>query len=197
MKLNDVLEIEPLSKALQRALRIAHEHGANEFATWLQLEIGGYYDTNSAMNSSITVPKYRTVVGTHFNIYGQRLQVQPNLAFVNELRLREGVEVLETLRSSRQTVALQDPTMIGLIAQYFKVDVAVFQFESIELVQILTHIRSELITRAQVLVGAASKPTTGKRADSEEIVMLKPNFHGIGVDLRALWRKATRGKSSN
>ena len=41
MKLNDVLEIEPLSKALQRPLRLAHENGASELATWLQLEIGG------------------------------------------------------------------------------------------------------------------------------------------------------------
>jgi hypothetical protein len=197
MKLNDVLEIEPLSKALQRTLRLAHEQGSSELATWLQLEIGGYYDTNSAMNSSITVPKYRTVVGTHFNIYGQRFQVQPELSFVNELRLREGVEVLESLRSSRQTVALQDPTMIGLIAQHLKVEVAAFQFESIELVQILTHIRAELFTRGQVLAGTTSKVTTAKRADSEEIVMLKPNFHGIRVDLRALWRKATRGKNDN
>ncbi len=197
MKLNDVFEIEPLSKALQRTLRLAHENGASELATWLQLEIGGYYDTNSAMNSDITVPKYRTVVGTHFNIYGQRFQVQPELSFVNELRLREGVEVLESLRDSRHTVALQDPTMIGLIAQHMKVEVATFQFDSVELVQILTHIRQELFSKGQVLAGMTSKQMTAKRTSNEEIVMLKPNFHGIGVDLRALWRKATRGKNDN
>jgi len=197
MKLSDVLEIEPLSKALQRTLRLSHEHGASELARWLQLEIGGYYDTNSAMNSNIIVPRYRTVVGTHFNNYGQRFQVQPELSFVNEMRLREGVETLESLRDSRHTVVLQDPTTIGLIAQHLKVEVTTFHFDSVELVQILTHIRSELFTRGQVLAGEASKLTTAKRADSEEIVMLKPNFHGIGVDLRALWRKATRGKNDN
>ena len=80
MKLNDILETEPLSKALQRALRLAHEHGARGLATWLQLEIGGYYDSNSAIvNNTITVPKYRTIVGTHFNIYGQRLQLAHDL----------------------------------------------------------------------------------------------------------------------
>ena len=67
MKLNEVLETEPLSKAIQRTLRLAQEYGADELATWLQLEIGGYYDSNSVMNSSVTVPKYRTVVGAHFN----------------------------------------------------------------------------------------------------------------------------------
>ena len=36
-----------------------------------------------------------------------------------------------------------------------------------------------------------------KVEDNAEIVMLKPNIHGIGIDLRALWRKATRGKDEN
>lgn len=194
MTLNDVLEIEPLSKALQRTLRLAHEHGAGELATWLKLELGGYYDTNSAMNSSITVPKYRTVVGTHFNVYGQLLQVQPELSFVNEMRLREGVEALESIRDTRQIVVLQDPTMIGLIARYMHVEVATFQFDRVELVQVLSHIRSELFSRGQVLAGAALKRNTLKEADSEEILILKPTIHGVGIDLRALWKKATRGK---
>lgn len=197
MNLNDVFEIEPLSKALQRTLRLAHENGASELATWLQLEIGGYYDTNSAMNSHVTVPKYRTVVGTHFNIYGQCFQVQPELSFVNEMRLREGVEVLESLKESRHTVVLQDPTMSGLIAQHLKVEVSTFHFDSVELVQILTHIRTELFTRGQVLAATTSKVKTTKSADSEEILMLRPNIHGFGIDLRALWRKATRGKNDN
>jgi hypothetical protein len=197
MKLNDVLELEPLSKALQRTLRLAHEHGASELATWLQLEIGGYYDSNSAMNSSITVPKYRTIVGAHFNIYGQRLQLQHDLSFVNEMRLREGVEALESLRDSRHTVVLQDPTMIGLIAQHLKVEVATFHFDSVELVQVLSQIRAELFSKAQVLADAPPKKKTTKSADNAEIVMLKPNIHGIGIDLRALWRKATGGKDEN
>ena|ERR1700733_1308886 len=197
MKLNDVLEIEPLSKALQRTLRLAHEQGASELATWLQLEIGGYYDTNSAMNSNVTVPKYRTVVGTHFDNYGRRLQVQNDLSFVNEMRLREGVEVLESLKDSRQTVVLQDPLTIGLIAKGLNVEVATFHFDIAELVQILTHIRSELFTRGQVLADATSKRKPTKDKSGEEIIMLKPNFHGIGIDFRALWRKVTRGKSEN
>lgn len=197
MNFNDILEIEPLSKALQRTLRLAHEHGASELATWLQLEIGGYYDSNSAMNSTITVPKYRTVVGAHFNLYGQRLQLQPDLSFVNEMRLREGVEALESIRDTRQTVVLQDPTMIRLIAQHLKVEVATFHFDSVELVQVLSQIRAELFSKAQALANAPSKRKTAKSGDTEEILILKPTIHGIGVDLRALWRKATRGKSDN
>lgn len=193
MTLNDILESEPLSKALQRTLRLAKEHDATELAQWLQLEIGGYYDSNAAMSKAIVVPEYRTVIGSHFNAYGQRLQLQPDLSFVNEMRLREGVEVLESLRDTRHTVVLQDQTMIGLIAQHLKVQVATFHFDRSGLVQILSQIRSELLSRAQVLAGSASKKTT--KTNDDEIFMLKPNFHGIGVDLRAFWRKAGRGKN--
>lgn len=197
MKLNDILETEPLSKALQRALRLAHDHGASELATWLQLEVGGYYDSNSAMKSTITVPKYRTIVGAHYNNYGRRLQLPHDLSFVNEMRLREGVEALESLRDSRQTVVLQDPTMIRLIASHLKVEVATFHFDSVELVQVLSQIRAELLSKAQVLADAPLERKTANRTDSEEVLMLKPNLHGIGVDLRVLWRKATRGKSKD
>ena len=119
------------------------------------------------------------------------------MSFVNEMRLREGVEALESLRDSRQTVVLQDPTMIGLITHHLKVEVATFHFDSVELVQVLSQIRAELFSKAQVLADAPLKRKTAYRTDSEEILMLKPNLHGIGVDLRALWRKATRGKSKD
>lgn len=194
MKLNDILGIEPLSKALQRTLRLAHEHEASDLATWLQLEIGGYYDSNSAMNSAITVPKYRTIVGAHFNIYGQRLQLQPDLSFINEMRLREGVEALESLKDSRQTVVLQDPTMIGLIAQHLKVEVVTFHFDSVGLVQVLSQIRAELFSKAQVLASTSSRRSIAKSADSEEVIILSPNFYGIGVNLRSLWRRVTRSE---
>jgi hypothetical protein len=82
-----------------------------------------------------------------------------------------------------------------LIAQHLKVEVATFHFDSVELVQVLSQIRTELFSKAQVFADSLPKQKTAKSADSEEIVMLKPNIHGIGVDLRALWRKATRGKS--
>ena len=48
---------------------------------------------------------------------------------------------------------------------------------------------SSIQTNNSVMVADAPE----KRED--EIVMLKPNIYGIGFDIRALWRKATRGKS--
>ena len=147
MKLNEVLEIEPLSRALQCTLRRAQEQGANELVKWLQLEIGGYYASNS--HSIVTVPKYRAVTGAQLNIYGQRLKIQPGSPSANEIRLREGVEALETLRDSRQTIVQQQPTTTGLIAQ--QGEAATFHFEPVELHEVLSQIRSELFRRAGVL----------------------------------------------
>lgn len=196
MKLNDVLEIEPLSKALQRALRFAHEQGASELAAWLQLEIGGYYSTNSAWVESTKVPKYRTVSGMHFNAYGQRLHLEPNVSFVNALYLREPVEVLETLKDTRRVAVVQDLDAIQWIADFLKVEVFTFHFDTVEVVSILSQIRSELLSRTQVLANTPVKQKAGENANTEDILILKPTIHGIGVDLRALWRRARRGKNS-
>ena len=43
------------------------------------------------MNNSFTVPSYRAVAGARYSAFGQRLQLQPDLSFVNEMRLLEGV----------------------------------------------------------------------------------------------------------
>lgn len=149
------------------------------------------------MSGNVKVPKYRTVSGAHFNAYGQRLQLQPQLSFVNTLYLREGVEVLESLKDTRQTAVVQDPDAIEFIAEHLKVEVHTFHFDTIEVVNILSQIRSELFSKAQVLADTPPKRKTAKVTNSEEVVMLKPNFYGLGVDLRALWRKATRGKNES
>jgi len=147
MKLSEVLEIEPLSKALQCTLRLAQEQRADDLAKWLQLEIGGYYPTNS--HSTITAPKYRAVAGAHLNIFGQRVKVRPGSSSVNEMCLREGVEALESFGDSRQTIVLRIPNHAGLIAE--QGEAATFHFDPVEVTQVLSQIRSELFRRAQAL----------------------------------------------
>ena len=63
--------------------------------------------------------------------------------------LCHGVEALESMRDSSQTIVLQKPTTVGLIAQ--QGEAATFHFEPVELVHVLSQIRSELFLRAQVL----------------------------------------------
>lgn len=185
LKISDILETEPLSKALQYARIFAQERGESDLASWLQLELDGYCATNDATNNSITVPKYRTVVGAHYNDFGQRLQLQSDLAFINETRLREGVESLESLKDTRQTLVLQDMKSIELIAQYLKVQVSTFHIDKAQIIGVLSQIRSELFRRMQ-LVDPTLSGRNDESTNDQEILLLSPNFYGIGVNLRAL-----------
>ncbi len=174
LKLNDIFETELLSKALQRAHTFAQQRGANELANWLQLELGGYYSTNRAWIECSRVPKYRTVTGIHFNLYGQRLQLPKQLSFVNTLFLREPVEVLESLKDTKQTVVVQDPDAIEFIAEHLNVEVSTFHFDVAEIVNILSQIRVELINREKVLTDIPS--VSMKAEKKEDILMLRPTF---------------------
>jgi len=147
MKLDEVLEVEPLSTALRCTLRLAQEQGASDLVKWLQLEIGGYYATNS--HSIVIVPAYRAVTGAQLNIYGQHIKIQPGSPFSKEIRLHEGIDALEAMRNSHQTIVHQIPTTIGLIAQ--EGEAATFHFEPAEIIEVLSQIRSELLRRAAVL----------------------------------------------
>jgi hypothetical protein len=190
LNLDDLLETDPLSKALQRTYRLAREQGATDLANWLQLELGGYYGTNTAWKDDTRVPQYRSVTGAHFDAYGRRLQVRPELSFVNTLYLREPVEVLESIKNTRQHVVLQDPDAIEAIAKFLKVELATFHFDAVELVNVLSQIRNQLMSRAQVLTQTPSSRKKIKAStDDDEVIMLSPNFYGLGLHLRPLVRR--------
>jgi AbiTii len=190
LKISQILETEPLSKALRRALTLAQERKADEFVRWLQLELDGYYPENRAMTSGLMIPKYRTVVGAHYNDFGQRFQPPAELWYVNEMRLRNGVESLESLRDSRQTIVLQDTNYIELFAKHLDLQVSTFHFDRSEIIGVLSQIRSELFRQIQGLNSAAS-PTQEEfqGTKKEEVLMLSPNFNGIGIHLRPLWHR--------
>jgi hypothetical protein len=190
LKISQIIETEPLSKALRRALALAQERKADEFARWLQLELDGYDSSNRAMTNSVIVPPYRTVVGAHYNDFGQRFQPPAELWYMNEMRLRNGVESLEALRDSRQTIVLQDMTTIELFAEHLQLQVSTFHFDRAEIVGVLSQIRSELFRQIRTLRSADSDhPQEEPGAKSEEVLMLSPNFWGIGLHLRPLWHR--------
>jgi hypothetical protein len=186
---NSILEIlncEPLSSCLRKAGHLAYEAGVKELERWLRLELGGYYNSNSAMEKSTVVPEYRTVAGEHADVFGRTLVVPADLSFVNETRLRNGVEELESLMASRNTVMIHDPDMCELIRKHLNIEVYSFRFSTIHLKGVLSAIRTEVETKLRKL-----KLTTiheKSTSTGDEIFQLRPNFHGIGVDLRALWR---------
>lgn len=187
------LEEGPLSKCLRRAMHVAHDSGAKSLERWLRLELGGYLDSNSAMGEDIVVPKYRTVVGQHLDLYGRVFLPTSDFSFVNETRLRNGIEELEALASCGDAVTIHDPQMCELIRVHLKVDVYFFRFSAIHVKGVMSAIRTELEARIHEL-----KPVAFLEARSvgqtEEILQLRPNLYGIGFDLRALWRRWTGTK---
>lgn len=192
---NSILEIlncEPLSNCLRKASHLAHETGAKDLERWLRLELGGYYSSNSAMEKSTVVPEYRTVVGEHADLFGRTLVVPADLSFVAETRLRNGVEELESLMASRHTVVIHDPSMCELIRKHLKVEVYSFRFSAIHLRGVLSAIRTEVEIKLRELKSTVVHEKSASTGD--EIFQLRPNFHGIGVDLRALWRNWTGPK---
>ncbi len=189
LTLLDEIDCLPVTVALRKALRIAKHLADTEFADWCRRELGGYLHSNPAMMNDIIVPEYRTVVGQHADIFGRVLRLPSELAFIGETRLRFGTAELETLAQSQDTVVIHDPTMCKLILENLDVEVSSFRFSPVDVTGILSAIRTEL---QQKLLGLSIGGTSTESAvvpDWDDIIELRPNFYGIGVDLRALWRR--------
>jgi hypothetical protein len=183
------IEASPLSRSLGTAGRLAHRLGFKDLDRWCRLELGGYLASNPAMTEDIVVPEYRTVVGQHTDIYGRVLMLPSDLAFVNETRLRNGIEELEALEASRHTVVIHEPHICDLIREHLKVEVYSFRFSSIYLRGITSAIRMELVEKLQKLGADEEIESRTLPTKTEEILELRPNIYGIGINLRLLWKR--------
>jgi len=190
----EAIDESPLSISLGKALRLASRAGIKELDRWCRLELGGYFASNPAMGEDIVVPEYRTVVGQHADIFGRVLVLPSDIAFVNETRLRNGIEELEALESSRDTVAIHDPHTCELIRKHLGVEMYAFRFSSVHLKGVLSAIRMELVARLQRIHTSVAKEDLTLAGQGEEILEIRPNFCGIGINLRALWRRFISSK---
>lgn len=59
----------------------------------------------------------------------------------------------------------------------------------------LAQIRSGMVSRAQESTNTSARHSATESADREEIFILKPTFHGLGINLRALWHRVRRGRA--
>jgi len=182
----------PVSNLLSRTLRLARRLGAADLERWVRLELEGYFNTNVALRESDIVPPYRTVVGRYYDSYGRLFQISdPDLQFVNEYRLRTGADELEAYLERGGHIAIQDLTFTELIRTKLEVNVDRFRFDTTQLRGVLTAIRNELGDRLDALPSVAPAriglPPAPQLA--EEIIVLRPNLWGVGLNLRAAWRR--------
>jgi len=188
-----VAEDQPLSRSLPRVLSAANKVGAGGLSQWAKLELMGYLSENPAMTDDVVVPEYRTVVGTWYDDFGRMFRVDdPKMSFVNEIRLRHGVAELEALaRATGPLDAVEHPSA-ALIRDSLAVPVTVFRFDPRAAAQILMNIRVHLIDQLAADRERFDDLSVQPDAPAAEILKIAPEFYGVGVDLKALWRRFFR-----
>jgi uncharacterized protein (TIGR02391 family) len=106
----------------------------------------GYYGDNKAANNSTEVPEYRQVPGQFFDYYNRPLIIEdPDLAFVNFLKLRNTISELENFKDDK-FYEISDPQLNNIIKTHFKVKVKHFSFHGSSVIPILDAIRSHLLS---------------------------------------------------
>lgn len=183
-----------LSKALSKALVWAEGVRDDALVEWVRLELLGYVTANPLMTDSTVVPEYRAVIGQWFDEYGRGLVLSdPKLAFINEIRLRMGVAELESYVGVNGVLALPGDRQAEVINEYLKVRVSTFRFSPSGVPTLLAGIRAQLLDRIAMCRALESPVAASGSGDSikndEEIIELRPNVAGIGINLRALWRQ--------
>ncbi len=184
-----------LGKALQKTLRVTQELKDIEFEKWIRLELHGYWNTNSALTEEVVVPEYRTVAGYYTDDYGRQLVLSdPNAGFINETRLRFGVIEMEGMIGAKGPLAFRAPQFTKIIRDELGVEVTTFNFSPRAVPPVLEAIRTELSDRLMSRKDKLQRhDIESEESKTEEVVQLKPNIYGIGVDLKALWRKFKKG----
>jgi uncharacterized protein (TIGR02391 family) len=145
-KLTEEASTSLLSTLLQELLIYAQDAGNSEAAKWAALELGGYFEGNSALTNNIVVPEYRTVVGQYSDRSGRPLVITDSrLAFINEYRLRYSVAELERMEHHSGLLAIDDPKFTEMIRDKLNVEVHQFCFGSQGITGVLSGIRARLI----------------------------------------------------
>jgi len=131
------------------------------------------------------------VRGQWFDIYRRPLVISnPGLDFINEIPLRHGVLELEGVVGTNEGITVALPKYVDMLRDKLRVEVNVFRFTSPAVEQVLAAIKAQLLDRL------AMRPCKHRAAgtittplEEKEILQLQPNFYGLGIDLKALWKR--------
>ena len=193
-RLLDKAENRPLSAVLPKVIIFAESNGLTDLATWARLELLGYGAANPSMAASVIVPEYRGIGGHWEDEYRRPLIVQEGkvAAIVNEVRLRQPIGELEALIEGRGTIGLRIPELAATLQRELQVQVSTFCFSPATVRQLVANVRAQLHSRLAEVAPQVPHVLPRERGVADDIVELKPNFFGLGVNLRAAWRWARR-----
>ena len=181
---------QPLSRSLPKVLRLATTAGDTDLADWTKLELLGYQHGNPAGTEKTIVPEYRSVPGSWFDAYGRVLQIaDPKLSFLNWIRLRSGVLELEELVGAKGDLAISLPEFAETIQKELKFDANTFRISPTSIRSVLAYIKAQLLIRLDQHREQYGEAVEKLPVSEEEILELKPSFWGLGINLRALYRR--------
>ena len=145
------------------------------------------------MKNTTVIPEYREVAGLWYDYYGRPLMISdPNLSFINQLRLRQGVTELEGIAAGTGPLFMPVANYAEIIRANLGVEVGLFQFSPSSVKQVLTNIKFQLLDRIAQQREKISDIPEVQIPQEAEILQLKPTIYGVGIDLKALWRRAFR-----
>jgi hypothetical protein len=189
-QLLNIVEEQPLSRSLAVALRIATSIEDEELTSSIKLELMGYLAANPEMKEDTIVPEYRAVPGQWYDDYGLVLALNDlDLAFINEFRLRHGVAELEGIAAGTKPLVIRPVEFSEIIRNNINVEVSVFKFRPSSVSQVLTNSKVHLIDRVVSQREKISAIPEIQVPQETEILQIKPNIYGVGIDLKALWRR--------
>lgn len=147
--LDNISSNQLLSELIPKAIIVSKKINDPDLEKWLKLELNGYFSNNPAMTHEIKVPEYRTVGGLFYSSSNQPLIIQdPNLSFVNETRIRNGVFEIEDMKTREEKfIFFIDLKSNQLIKQNLNVEVQYFKVSKASIGSILSRIRTELLDR--------------------------------------------------
>jgi len=187
--IEDLKGIKPLSQILPSALILSKQLKIQELGKWIELEMNSYFNSNAALTKEVRVPEYRIVPGQYFDINGRIFIIEdPNLKFVNEYRLRNGVQELEDFSRKETLLTINDPSFTELIKNHFNVEVYAFRFSSTSVIGILTGIRTNLINRLMAVEVVIEKDVLNNNGQEHTVTYrmienLHPSIQDVALKL--------------
>jgi len=179
-----------LRSVLQEAVAYGRKIHDSDLEKWARLELHGYDESNPAMTDTDEVPAYRTVPGQWRDAAGRVFLVRDSeLEFVNRVRIRPGVSQLGELAEARGLVLLDASGEAQVIRDHLKVQIDYFSFTPLAVRSVLFAIRTQLEDRLSAFEPQPAPPPANTLSNPGDIFVLKPSVWGMGIDLRALWRR--------
>jgi hypothetical protein len=157
---------------------------AEEYGT-----LGGYIASTSATGENTLVTECSTVAGQHANLLGQILVLPVELAFIGATRLRQEVQELESLCSTRAEVVIHDPYMCDVMQKHLGVEIYSCRCSAVQIEGILSTIRFLSVQEPSGISQPERPGSVTSTSKQDDTILLLQSINGVAIELRALWRR--------